>query len=102
VQERTNALVSLISFFSPRNFIGSRVHIPSRRSLRPDPNFDKLIVKIYGDVKVLEKQEEKGIKISVSLRFGWGLMFRSFITYFSLFYVGRQTQKLKYLTKHAT
>lgn len=39
-----------------------RVHIPSRRSLRPDPNFDKLIVKIYGDVKTLELQEEKEIE----------------------------------------
>ena len=39
-----------------------RVHIPSRRNLCPDPNFDKLIVKIYGDVKALELQEEKDIE----------------------------------------
>ena len=35
-----------------------RINIPSRRSLRPDPNFDKLIKSIYGDAETLEKEEE--------------------------------------------
>eukprot|EP00566_Odontella_aurita_P026262 CAMPEP_0113546284 /NCGR_PEP_ID=MMETSP0015_2-20120614/11720_1 /TAXON_ID=2838 /ORGANISM="Odontella" /LENGTH=182 /DNA_ID=CAMNT_0000446721 /DNA_START=85 /DNA_END=633 /DNA_ORIENTATION=- /assembly_acc=CAM_ASM_000160 len=39
-----------------------RIHIPSRRSLRPDPNFDALIKNIYGDVDTLEKHEEKEIE----------------------------------------
>ena len=39
-----------------------RIHIPSRRSLRPDPNFDKLIQKNYGNIDVLEKVEEHEIK----------------------------------------
>ncbi|KAL7425709.1 hypothetical protein ACHAXH_000261, partial [Discostella pseudostelligera] len=36
-----------------------RIYIPSRRSLRPDTNFDELIKKIYGDVSSLEKYEEE-------------------------------------------
>jgi len=36
-----------------------RIHIPSRRSLRPDTNFDELVQKIYGDVSSLEKYEEE-------------------------------------------
>mmetsp|Transcript_25268 Transcript_25268/g.60747 ORF Transcript_25268/g.60747 Transcript_25268/m.60747 type:complete len:308 (+) Transcript_25268:42-965(+) len=39
-----------------------RIHIPSRRSLRPDTNFDKLIQSIYGDVGKLEEYEEEEIK----------------------------------------
>lgn len=39
-----------------------RIHIPSRRSLRPDPNFDKLIQKIYGNIDALEKVEEREIE----------------------------------------
>jgi len=39
-----------------------RIHIPSRRSLRPDPNFDNLIKSIYGDIDALEKFEEKEIE----------------------------------------
>ena len=35
-----------------------RIHIPSRRCLRPDVNFDNLIKSIYGDVEKLEKYEE--------------------------------------------
>eukprot|EP00559_Dactyliosolen_fragilissimus_P005822 CAMPEP_0184859694 /NCGR_PEP_ID=MMETSP0580-20130426/4687_1 /TAXON_ID=1118495 /ORGANISM="Dactyliosolen fragilissimus" /LENGTH=319 /DNA_ID=CAMNT_0027356479 /DNA_START=144 /DNA_END=1103 /DNA_ORIENTATION=- len=35
-----------------------RIHIPSRRSLRPDLNFDLLIRNLYGDIEALEKQEE--------------------------------------------
>lgn len=38
-----------------------RIHIPSRRSLRPDTNFDELIKSIYGDVEKLEKYEEEEI-----------------------------------------
>lgn len=38
-----------------------RVHIPSRRSLRPDPNFDNLIKSIYGNLEELEKFEEEEI-----------------------------------------
>jgi len=40
-----------------------RIHIPSRRSLRPDPNFDHLIHSIYGDIEKLEKHEEKEIEM---------------------------------------
>lgn len=36
-----------------------RIYIPSRRSLRPDTNFDELIKKIYGDVSSREKSEEE-------------------------------------------
>ena len=39
-----------------------RAYTISTRNLCPDPNFDKLIVKIYGDVKALELQEEKDIE----------------------------------------
>jgi len=39
-----------------------RIHIPSRRSLRPDPNFDDLINNIYGDIDALEDYEEKEIE----------------------------------------
>ncbi|KAL7544251.1 hypothetical protein ACHAWF_007631 [Thalassiosira exigua] len=38
-----------------------RIHIPSRRSLRPDSNFDSLINSIYGDVEKLEQYEEEEI-----------------------------------------
>jgi len=38
-----------------------RINIPSRRSLRPDPNFDKLIEDLYGDIDALEKHEEEEI-----------------------------------------
>jgi len=36
-----------------------RIHIPSRRSLRPDPNFDALLVTLYGDLDKLEENEAK-------------------------------------------
>ncbi|GMH56271.1 hypothetical protein TrRE_jg945, partial [Triparma retinervis] len=36
-----------------------RIHLPSRRSLRPDPNFDALIVTLYGDLDKLEENEAK-------------------------------------------
>eukprot|EP00577_Skeletonema_sp_RCC1716_P021108 CAMPEP_0113372710 /NCGR_PEP_ID=MMETSP0013_2-20120614/679_1 /TAXON_ID=2843 ORGANISM="Skeletonema costatum, Strain 1716" /NCGR_SAMPLE_ID=MMETSP0013_2 /ASSEMBLY_ACC=CAM_ASM_000158 /LENGTH=290 /DNA_ID=CAMNT_0000254619 /DNA_START=39 /DNA_END=911 /DNA_ORIENTATION=- /assembly_acc=CAM_ASM_000158 len=36
-----------------------RVHIPSKRSVRPDPAFDKLLQSIYGDVEKVEKYEEE-------------------------------------------
>lgn len=36
-----------------------RVHIPSKRSVRPDPAFDLLIKSIYGDVEKLEQYEEE-------------------------------------------
>uniref|UniRef100_A0A7S2UQJ8 RING-type E3 ubiquitin transferase n=1 Tax=Attheya septentrionalis TaxID=420275 RepID=A0A7S2UQJ8_9STRA len=39
-----------------------RVHIPSRRNLRPDHGFDNLIQNIYGDITALEKQEEQEIE----------------------------------------
>eukprot|EP00521_Asterionellopsis_glacialis_P007349 CAMPEP_0195284470 /NCGR_PEP_ID=MMETSP0707-20130614/2654_1 /TAXON_ID=33640 /ORGANISM="Asterionellopsis glacialis, Strain CCMP134" /LENGTH=511 /DNA_ID=CAMNT_0040343819 /DNA_START=115 /DNA_END=1650 /DNA_ORIENTATION=- len=39
-----------------------RIHIPSRRSLRPDPKFDLLIQHICGDLDSLEQQEEKEIE----------------------------------------
>ena len=38
-----------------------RIHIPSRRSFRPDTNFDQLIQSIYGDIEQLEKFEEEEI-----------------------------------------
>mmetsp|Transcript_22368 Transcript_22368/g.28946 ORF Transcript_22368/g.28946 Transcript_22368/m.28946 type:complete len:302 (+) Transcript_22368:102-1007(+) len=38
-----------------------RIHIPSRRSLRPDPNFDALIAKIYPDIAAFERYEERMI-----------------------------------------
>lgn len=34
-----------------------RIHIPSKRSLRDDPNFDALIAKIYPDVDKFEENE---------------------------------------------
>lgn len=39
-----------------------RIHIPTRRSLRPDPTFDTLIQKIYGDLEELEEKVEKEIE----------------------------------------
>lgn len=36
-----------------------RVHIPSKRSVRPDPGFDALLKSIYGDIATLEKYEEE-------------------------------------------
>jgi Zinc finger, C3HC4 type (RING finger) len=36
-----------------------RKHIPSKRSLRKDPNFDQLIAKIYPDLDAFEKEEEE-------------------------------------------
>mmetsp|Transcript_18175 Transcript_18175/g.22892 ORF Transcript_18175/g.22892 Transcript_18175/m.22892 type:complete len:204 (-) Transcript_18175:163-774(-) len=39
-----------------------RVHIPSRRSLRPDKNYDTIMEGIYGDIEVLEAREAKEIK----------------------------------------
>ncbi|KAL3790862.1 hypothetical protein HJC23_004492 [Cyclotella cryptica] len=39
-----------------------RIHIPSRRSLRPDVNFDNLIKSIYGDIEKLEEYEEEEIE----------------------------------------
>ncbi|KAL3770251.1 hypothetical protein ACHAWO_009565 [Cyclotella atomus] len=38
-----------------------RIHIPSRRCLRPDVNFDNLIKSIYGDIEKLEKYEEEEV-----------------------------------------
>jgi len=38
-----------------------RIHVPSRRSLRPDPNFDALIAKVYPDVDAFERYEERCI-----------------------------------------
>ncbi|BAT73709.1 hypothetical protein VIGAN_01122700 [Vigna angularis var. angularis] len=35
-----------------------RVHVPSRRSLREDPNFDKLIAALVPDIDKYEEQEE--------------------------------------------
>jgi len=40
-----------------------RIHIPSRRSLRPDTNFDNLLASIYGDINKLEQMEEKQIEL---------------------------------------
>mmetsp|Transcript_24092 Transcript_24092/g.35693 ORF Transcript_24092/g.35693 Transcript_24092/m.35693 type:complete len:313 (-) Transcript_24092:643-1581(-) len=42
-----------------------RIHIPSRRSLRRDPEFDALMKHILGDVTVLEAQEEREAKLQV-------------------------------------
>ena len=36
-----------------------RVHIPSKRSVRPDPAFDQLIKSIYGDIEKVEQYEEE-------------------------------------------
>lgn len=36
-----------------------RVHIPSKRSLRPDPAFDQLLKSMYGDVEKVEQHEEE-------------------------------------------
>lgn len=46
-----------------------RVHIPSRRSLRPDTNFDNLIGSVYGkNVDDLQKmEEEKNLKLNKEL-----------------------------------
>ncbi len=39
-----------------------RVHIPSRRSLRPDKAYDSIMESIYGDIEVLEEREAKAIE----------------------------------------
>ncbi len=39
-----------------------RAHVPSRRSLRYDRNFDKLIEAIFGDVEEADKAEMKKVK----------------------------------------
>lgn len=39
-----------------------RVHIPSRRSLRPDSSYDALMKKMFGDIDALENHEEKEIE----------------------------------------
>ena len=39
-----------------------RIHIPSRRSLRPDSNFAALISKIYPNLEEYEEQEERLIE----------------------------------------
>lgn len=36
-----------------------RVHIPSKRSVRPDPAFDELLKSVYGDVEKVEQYEEE-------------------------------------------
>ena len=36
-----------------------RIHIPSKRSVRPDPGFDQLLKSVYGDVQELELYEEE-------------------------------------------
>ncbi|GMH69147.1 hypothetical protein TrST_g2291 [Triparma strigata] len=36
-----------------------RLHLPSRRSLRADPNFDALLVAMLGDVNALDEEEAK-------------------------------------------
>jgi len=41
-----------------------RIHIPSKRSLRPDPAFDDLISSIYGDITKFEEVEQKAIETS--------------------------------------
>ena len=40
-----------------------RVHIPSRRSLRPDLNYDAVMKKLFGDIEKLEMNEMKEIEI---------------------------------------
>ena len=39
-----------------------RVHIPSRRNLRPDTNFDALMQKMLGDIVALEDVKDKEIE----------------------------------------
>lgn len=39
-----------------------RVHIPSRRSLRPDRTYDTIMESMYGDIQRLEEREEKQIE----------------------------------------
>ena len=39
-----------------------RVHIPSRRSLRPDRTYDSIMEGIYGDIETLEDKEAKQIE----------------------------------------
>jgi E3 ubiquitin-protein ligase RNF1/2 len=39
-----------------------RVHIPSRRSLRPDLNYDAIVKKMFGDIEALENSEDKEIE----------------------------------------
>lgn len=46
-------------YFSP----SCRLHIPSRRRLRPNKSYDELIVKIFGDVKTLEQNEDTAIEV---------------------------------------
>jgi len=43
-----------------------RIHIPSRRSLRHDPAFDLLLKHILGDVRVLEREEERQAALAKS------------------------------------
>ena len=43
-----------------------RIHIPSRRSLRHDPEFDMLRQHILGDVRVLEEEEERQAQLAKS------------------------------------
>ena len=40
-----------------------RIHIPSRRSLRNDNNFEELMRSIYGDIETLQRQEAKEIEL---------------------------------------
>lgn len=39
-----------------------RIHIPSRRALRPDTNFDSIIAKVYPNLDEYEQHEEKMIE----------------------------------------
>lgn len=39
-----------------------RVHIPSRRSLRPDTTYDSIMEGMYGNIEMLENREAKEIE----------------------------------------
>ena len=45
-----------------------RVHIPSRRNMRRDVNYDKLIASLFGDLDKLEEMEEQHVN-SINIEF---------------------------------
>jgi len=45
-----------------------RIHVPSRRALRHDTNFEKLISKVYPNLREYEETEEKLIEDSNKFR----------------------------------
>jgi len=50
--------------FGKKECPSCRIHIPSRRSLRHDEEFDLILLHIMGDVRVLEQEEERQAKLA--------------------------------------